>query len=90
MANIPFKIKSYGGEEHIVVTDQNGIVDTSKYAHSNHTNGYDNMDVNTITDLGYGTWFGKDGPNAQTPIDDSLGALPFDTYTITEIARMFR
>lgn len=86
MANIPFKIKSYGGEEHIVVTDQNGIVDTRKYAHSNHTNGYDNMDVNAITDLGYGTWFGKDGPNAQTPIDDSLGALPFDTYTITEIA----
>ncbi|MBR3132190.1 VaFE repeat-containing surface-anchored protein [Candidatus Saccharibacteria bacterium] len=87
MANIPFRITSdTTGESHIVVTNSNGVVDTSANSHSNHTNGYDSIsDPNTITYQGYGTWFGKNG-NSTVTVDDSLGALPYDTYTIKEIA----
>ncbi|MBR2754129.1 VaFE repeat-containing surface-anchored protein [Candidatus Saccharibacteria bacterium] len=104
MANIPFKIKSTTtGEEHIVVTNENGIIDTKANLHSNNTNGYDSEQSNpsSITYKGYGTWFGFDGENLKdcdfhgnctsdgynaSPVNDELGALPYDTYEITEIA----
>lgn len=83
MANVVFKIKSTSGtnEEHLVVTDENGIVDTSAThaSHEFHTNGYDDMEEDEIEYLAYGTWFG--GGTA----DDEKGALPYDTYEITEL-----
>lgn len=81
LSGIAFKITSKTtGESHVVVTDANGMIDTSKIKHSENTNAAD-TDSKTIG----GTWFygNKDGNGT---VDDTLGALPFDTYEITEIA----
>jgi hypothetical protein len=81
LSGISFKITSKTtGESHVVVTDANGMIDTSKIKHSENTNAAD-TDSKTIG----GTWFygNKDGNGT---VDDTLGALPFDTYEITEIA----
>ena len=91
MANIPFRITSKTtGESHIVITNSNGVVNTSASVnlHSNHTNGYDSIsNFDTATYQGYGTWFGKSASSSTTaPVNDSLGALPYDTYEIVEIA----
>ena len=88
MANIPFKITSKTtGEWHIVMTDSNGEVNTATNLHSNQTNGYDkdasNLD-NTIY-KGYGTWFSGKASATTTP-NDSLGALPYDTYKVEELS----
>lgn len=83
MANVVFKIKSTSGakEEHLVVTDEDGVVDTSAShaLHSFHANGYDDMEEDEIEYLAYGTWFGGG------TVDDRRGALPYDTYEITEL-----
>lgn len=82
MSNVVFKIKaSSGSEEHLVITDENGIIDTSAVhaSHKFHTNGYDDMDEAELEYLAYGTWFG--GGTA----DDGKGALPYGTYEITEL-----
>ena len=79
MANIPFEITSQStGESHIVVTDENGQYNSeSAYIpHSQDTNG------GTVNS---GLWFGLDSEGKNVPVDDSLGALPYDTYTITEL-----
>lgn len=81
LSSIAFRITSKTtGESHVVVTDADGMIDTSKIKHSENTNAAD-KDNKTIS----GTWFyGND--DGEKKIDDSLGALPFDTYEITEIA----
>ncbi len=80
MSNVAFRITSKTtGENHIVVSDSNGIVNTAANAHNNQTNGYDSVALSSITYKGYGTWFGK------TPVDNSLGALPYDSYEIVEL-----
>ena len=91
MANVAFWITSNTtGEKHIVVSDPNGVVDTSVNAHSNHTNGYDNLvfpdalGSRSYTYNGWGTWFYGNAANSGT-VNNSLGALPYDTYTITEV-----
>ena len=84
MANVAFQITSTTtGETHIVVTDENGLVDTSAAhsLHTNHTNGYDNIEKDQLGYLGYGTWFGL-----ASAVNDDKGALPYDTYEITELA----
>lgn len=91
MANILFRITSKTtGESHIVVSDANGIVNTSASfnAHSNHTNGYDAIsNPSTITYQNYGTWFGKSSSSTKMALaNDSLGALPYDEYEIIEIS----
>lgn len=81
LSGIAFRITSKTtGESHVVVTDENGMIDTSAIKHSENTNAAD-KDNKTIS----GTWFygNKDGNGT---VDDTLGALPFDTYEITEIA----
>lgn len=83
MANVVFKIKSTNSsEEHLVITDEDGIVDTSAShaSHEFHTNGYDNMEEDELEYLGYGTWFGL-----SSMADDTKGALPYGSYTITEL-----
>lgn len=83
MANVPFKITSKTtGENHIVVSDVNGVVNTATINHNLNTNNYDSIsDPSSIvyrTDIG--TWFG------QLPANNSRGALPYDEYIITEIS----
>ena len=88
MANIVFRITSKKtGENHLVVTNNNGVVNTqnSFIQHSNHTNEYDPMEVETITYQGFGSWFGKYN-GSMTTVNDNLGALPYDTYEIVELA----
>lgn len=79
MAGIPFKITSKTtGESHLVITDENGYVNTSSSwnPHSQNTNrGEDATD---------GVWFGVDASGNAAEVNDKLGALPFDTYTIEE------
>ena len=95
MANVAFKITSRTtGESHIAVTDENGYFSTASgnVAHSADMNKNDealNAD-GTIDDTklnaDYGIWFGLDGDGNQVAVDDALGALPYDTYDIEELA----
>lgn len=81
LSGIAFRITSKTtGESHVVVTDENGMIDTSAIKHSENTNAAD-KDNKTIS----GTWFyGND--DGEKKIDDSLGALPYDIYEIEELA----
>lgn len=75
MADIPFSITSKTtGESHVFVTDANGQYNTSSEwnLHTYNTNRGESSED--------GIWFGNCEP------DDSKGALPYDTYTITEIS----
>lgn len=73
LANVPFTITSKTtGESHTLVTDKNGYASTSSdwVKHSQNTNqGESSAD---------GIWFGNG------PVDDSRGALPYDTYLLEE------
>ena len=74
LANVPFRITSkMTGENHVVVTDDNGQFSTSAdwASHKHNTNA-----GKTSED---GVWFGTSEP------DDSKGALPYDTYIIEEM-----
>ena len=75
MAGIPFEIRSLTtGEAHIAVTDKNGEFNTASSwnPHSQNTNrGETDRD---------GIWFGS-----MDALDDSLGALLYDDYRLTEL-----
>ena len=74
LADVPFRITSKTtGENHVVVTDDNGQFSTSSdwASHKHNTNA-----GKTSED---GVWFGTSEP------DDSKGALPYDTYVIEEL-----
>ncbi|HEY9575344.1 MAG TPA: VaFE repeat-containing surface-anchored protein, partial [Lachnospiraceae bacterium] len=72
LGNVPFKITSKStGENHVIVTDKNGQFSTKRVAHSKNTN--------AGTSYNDGVWFGSD------KVDDSLGALPYDTYIVEEL-----
>ncbi len=124
LARVPFLLTSQTtGEAHVVVTDENGIVDTSATwnPHTRNTNGNDaalaaldgdgsglkaaaeatgahegaeppGEDVRepgiiygSDLDPEAGLWFGKTADGGCTQPDDSLGALPYDAYTLTEL-----
>ena len=75
LADVPFRITSKTtGENHVVVTDDNGQFSTSAdwASHKHNTNA-----GKTSED---GVWFGTSEP------DDSKGALPYDTYIIEEMS----
>ena len=91
--NAIFEITSISNnyaESHIVVSDENGIVDTSANLHSINTNGYDDPyyhyqdDAINLPYAGYGTWFGIDNNNQPINVRDDVGALPYGTYLIQE------
>lgn len=93
LAGCAFKITSLTtGESHVVVADQNGMVDTSAgwVPHTRDTNkndAADNQDGSADESKGTpnaGVWFSgtKDG---EARPDDSLGALPFDSYEVDEL-----
>lgn len=93
LANIPFEVTSdTTGESHVVVTDANGYLDTSAdwNAHTAKTNandkavGSDGAVDDAKLDPTAGVWFtgAKDG---DLKPDDARGALPYDTYTVSEL-----
>ncbi len=94
MRHIPFKITSLSTDEsHLVTTDENGHFSTesSNYAHSENTNVNDGaldgerVDEAKLDDAS-GTWFyGHTDPARTNPINDEVGALPYDTYRIQEL-----
>lgn len=100
LSRVPFILESETtGERHILTSDENGIVDTSstRRAHTASTNANDRfLDAtqggeggNPINadelDMGAGCWFGATQEGGITQPDDSLGALPYDTYRLTEL-----
>ena len=94
MAWVPFLVTSQTtGEWHVVVTDENGMIDTSSdwNPHTQRTNASDaaydpatgKVDDSKL-DPAAGIWFSGNADDA-TPVDDSLGALPYDTYSVQEL-----
>ena len=98
MAGIPFLVTSRAtGESHVVVTDENGQVDTSSTftKHSQNTNASDAAlnaektavadESKLVSDGSAGVWFNGYADH-EVAVDDSLGALPYDTYDVAELA----
>ena len=94
MAWVPFLVTSQTtGEWHVVVTDENGMIDTSSdwNPHTQRTNASDaaydpatgEVDDSKL-DPAAGIWFSGNADDA-TPVDDTLGALPYDTYSVQEL-----
>lgn len=96
LASVPFLVMSKTtGEKHVIVTDANGTVSTSASwnAHGNNTNANDAALSGSegsyaldeaLLDCTAGIWFSGTA-NATGNADDSRGALPFDTYEISEL-----
>ena len=87
-ANVAFKLTSQTtGETHIVVTDENGEVRTTTEwnPHSQNTNGNDEITDESLWDDHAGTWFGLTTEGWMVDVQDELGALPYDTYTLEEL-----
>lgn len=87
LAHIPFRITSNTtGEWHLAVTDENGYFSTASdwNPHTNNTNANDTASEETYQSDA-GIWFGLTAENTITRPQDSLGALPYDTYTIEEL-----
>ena len=79
MPEVQFKITSNTtGESHTFTTDENGFYRSASgwNAHSKNTNGGGAYD---------GLWFGLTKSGETVPVNDQLGALPYDTYTIQEL-----
>ena len=79
MVGIQFKLTSNTtGESHYFTTGENGYFSSaSSYCkHGANTNG---------GNVGDGMWFGLDADGNPVPVDESKGALPYDSYTIEEI-----
>lgn len=90
LAKVPFSITSQTtGERHVLVTDENGMADTSSSwnAHSDHSNSNDAVlaDGSYACNPDHGIWFGSHDGGLLTCPDDALGALPYDTYTLEEL-----
>lgn len=91
---VPFAIENAAtGETHVLVTDRNGDASTASSwnRHSRDTNandallGHEGPIEPADMDPKAGIWFslGEDGSSA--PVDDSLAALPYGAYTMTEL-----
>lgn len=80
LAGVPFKIISKTtGEAHVIVTDDNGYASTSNdwNPHTHNTNQGKNPED--------GIWFnGYNDEKTGAKPDNTLGALPYDTYLIEE------
>ena len=87
LAGVPFRITSNTtGESHVLVTDEMGIASTSAEwnKHTANTNFNDTAADGTY-DASAGIWFGKTTEGGTVAPNDSLGALPYDTYTVEEL-----
>ena len=93
MGRVAFRVTSKAtGESHVVVTDENGMLDTSA-SWNNHeakTNandkavGKDGKVDESKLDASAGVWFFGRADGKGEP-DDSLGALPYDAYLVEEL-----
>ena len=94
LENIPFKITSQTtGENHVFVTDINGEAKTEAAwnPHTQRTNANDAavaadgvVDESKL-DPEAGVWFGLTQEGWSVKPDDTLGALPYDTYQVDEL-----
>lgn len=96
LSGVIFKLTSKTtGESHLLMTDENGEINTSSefVKHSYKTNQNDSaLNADGTCDatklvMDTGVWFGgtqdtEDGAK----VCDTLGALPYDTYTISELS----
>lgn len=96
MSGVIFKLTSKTtGETHLLMTDENGEINTSSefVKHSYMTNQNDSaLNADGTCDatklvMDTGVWFGgtQDTEDGAKP-SDTLGALPYDTYTISELS----
>lgn len=79
MPGVKFSLTSTTtGETHQITTDGNGYYSSSSdwNRHTENTNQGGAQD---------GLWFGLDGEGRGAPVDNALGALPYDTYVLEEI-----
>ena len=96
-AGIVFKItQKETGETHIVVTNEDGIINTGATRHSSNTNFNDiALTEDALTEAGVidpslldptaGIWFGKDTDGNTAPVNDDYAALPYGTYDLEEL-----
>lgn len=93
MARVVFRLTSdTTGESHIIVTDKEGEFNSAskKNLHTYRTNENDACIKDGVCDdpalSDVGIWFMKDKKgNDGTEIDNKKGALPYDTYTLSEL-----
>lgn len=79
MPDVLFSLTSVTtGECHMITTDENGYYSSSSdwNRHTENTNQGGSED---------GLWFGLDSEGGSAPVDNDLGALPYDTYILEEI-----
>ena len=77
------------GEAHVMVSDENGVVDTEAAPHDRNTNKNDQALTNDIVDPrkldpAAGVWFSGRTDRTTQPNND-LQALPYDVYTVREL-----
>ena len=93
MSGIPFKLtNSVTGESHVIVTDENGYASTASEwnKHTENNNANDKLlEMDKITeadiDMTSGVWFGLGEFGGQAEPNDTLGAIPYGTYTLDEL-----
>ena len=85
------------GEQHVIVTDRNGVYNSKSKVnpHSQNTNGNDFVlekyageeDIIPSEELDYkaGLWFGLGQKGSEAPVQDGLGALPYGDYRLQEL-----
>lgn len=79
MKGIQFQVTSVNtGESHLITTDENGYY-CSASDWNQHTR---NTNQGGMED---GLWFGEDQEGNKAPVNDKLGALPYDSYILEEI-----
>lgn len=93
MGHVAFLVSSLStGEAHVIVTDENGCYDSSAswQPHTASTCANDaalredgTLDE-SLLDAGAGLWFAGASTGGTQP-DDSLGALPYDSYRVQEL-----
>lgn len=88
MANVAFKITSDKGEEHVVVTDANGVFDSAARSGDKWSTKASNYDANKTSYTAENLWFygaANDKISEDASVDSTLGSVPAGTYTIEEI-----
>lgn len=96
LSGVIFKLTSKTtGETHLLITDENGEINTSSefVKHSYKTNQNDSaLNADGTCDatklvMDTGVWFGgTEDEEDRAKVNDTLGALPYDTYTISELS----
>ena len=81
------------GEQHVIVTNKNGYYSSVK-SHTAETNindavlkeyGQDAVIPSNALKPNTGLWFGKGKNGSESKADDALGALPYGSYTLSEL-----